>query len=177
MKKLLFFLLFLFSMLSFSQKTIGKITYVVSTTPISDKKIDSISKKSKVKNLKMNSWMKSVLKNMPDVNAYLEFNNLESIYYVEDKMNNDGKPTLNMNRTFAGGDNRYYKNIKTKEFYHESDVFDELSLIDIPKKEWKITQESKVIGGYVCYKAVDLSYKKIVLMLGLHLKYLSVLDL
>ncbi len=148
-----------FTTLISSQKISGRVTYVVSTEPFSDKKIDSLTKSSKFKNLKMNSWMKRVLKNTPDVNAFLEFNNQESIYYVEDKMQNDGKSIVNTNRLYAGGDNTYYKNNNTKEFYHESDVFGEPSLIDLPKKKWKITQESKVIGGYVCYKAIDLSYK------------------
>ncbi len=159
MKNYFFILLLVISLNGFTQEVSGKVTYIVSVEPFSDKKIDSITKSSKVKNLKMNSWMKSVLKNTPDVNAFLEFNKQESIYYVEDKMQNDGKSILNMNRTYAGGDNKYYKNSNTKEFYHESDVFDELSLIDLPKKKWNITQESKVIGGYLCYKAIDLDYK------------------
>ena len=159
MKNCFLILLLIISLHGFSQKINGRVTYIVSVEPLSEKKIDSITKNSKVKNLKMNSWMKSVLKNTPDVYAFLEFNNQESIYYVEDKMQNDGKSILNMNRTYAGGDNKYYKNSNTKEFYHESDVFGELSLIDLTKKKWKITQESKVIGGYLCYKAIDLSYK------------------
>jgi GLPGLI family protein len=159
MKNCFLILLLIISLHGFSQKINGRVTYIVSVEPLSEKKIDSITKSSKLKNLKMNSWMKSVLKNTPDVNAFLEFNIQESIYYVEDKMQNDGESRYNMNRTYAGGDNKYYKNSNTKEFYHESDVFGELSLIDLTKKKWKITQESKVIGGYVCYKAIDLSYK------------------
>ncbi|MEN8702537.1 MAG: GLPGLI family protein [Polaribacter sp.] len=159
MKNCFLILLLIISLHGFSQKINGRVTYIVSVEPLSEKKIDSITKSSKLKNLKMNSWMKSVLKNTPDVNAFLEFNIQESIYYVEDKMQNDGESRYNMNRTYAGGDNKYYKNSNTKEFYNESDVFGELSLINLPKKKWKITQESKVIGGYVCYKAIDLSYK------------------
>lgn len=159
MKFFLFSILLFYSTIIFTQQLSGKVTYVVSMSPISDKKIDSIAKKSKVKNIRMNNWFKTVLKNTSDVNAYLDFTNEESLYYVERKMQNDGKSLLNMNETFAGGDDKYYNNQITKELFHQSDVFGELSLIDLPIKKWRITQETKIIVGYLCYKAIDLSYK------------------
>ncbi len=157
MKIFLSWILLFFSTIVFSQQLNGKVTYVVSMTPFSDKKIDSISKKMKTK--KMDKWMRNIFENTSNVNVYLDFTNEESLYYIEKKMKNDGKSTVNMTETFAGGDDKYYKNLISKEFYHQSDVFGELSLIDLPTKKWKITQESKIIGGYVCYKAFDLSYK------------------
>jgi len=38
--------------------------------------------------------MRDILENTPDVKAFLEFNNNEAIYFVEDKMQNDGKPPI-----------------------------------------------------------------------------------
>ena len=99
-----------FSITIFAQIQSGKVTYVVSMESYSKEKIDSISKKLKSKKVKMNKSMRDVFENTPNVNAYLEFSNDESLYYVEDKMQNDGKATYNVNRTFAGGDNKYYKN-------------------------------------------------------------------
>ena len=131
----------------------GKVTYVASMTPITDKKIDSLTKKSNLKNVKMNKWMRDVLKNTPNVNAYLEFDDGESMYYVEEKMEVDGKTTLNMNRIFAGGDNKVYKNTKTKEYLKEN--IRENLLIEKEEKKWQITQESKQIGKYLCFKAID----------------------
>ncbi|MFD2529723.1 MULTISPECIES: GLPGLI family protein [Polaribacter] len=158
-KKTILTLIIFINTIVFSQNISGKVTYVVSMESLTKEKIDSISKSFKKKNIKMGKWMRNIFENTPNVSAYLEFSNDESLYYVENEMQNDGKPVFNVNRTFAGGEDRYYKNIKTKEFYHESDVFDELSLIEIPIKKWKLTQESKIIGGYLCYKAIDLSYK------------------
>ncbi len=148
-----------FSITIFAQIQSGKVTYVVSMESYSKEKIDSISKKLKSKKVKMNKSMRDVFENTPNVNAYLEFSNDESLYYVEDKMQNDGKATYNVNRTFAGGDNKYYKNTKTKEYFVESGTFGELMLIEIEPKKWKITQESKKIGNYVCYKAIDITSK------------------
>ncbi|WP_405563610.1 GLPGLI family protein [Polaribacter sp. Asnod6-C07] len=145
-----------FSTTIFSQQLTGKVTYIVSMESYSKEKIDSISKKLKTKKVKMDKWMRDVFENTPNVNAYLEFSNDESLYYVEDKMQNDGKPIFNVNRTFAGGDRRYYKNTKTNEYFNESNTFGELFLIEINPKKWKITQESKKIGRYLCFKAIDI---------------------
>lgn len=97
--------------------------------------------------------MRDVFENIPNVNAYLEFSNKEALYYVEDKMQNEGKIIFNVNRTFAGGDNKYYKNSETKEYFIQNDVFEELLLIEMIPIKWKITQESKKIGNYLCFKA------------------------
>ena len=71
MKQFLFTFFLVFSLSSFSQIKSGKITYVVSMTPISEKKIDSLVKNDDLKNPIMTDWFKSILKNTPNVNAYL----------------------------------------------------------------------------------------------------------
>jgi len=160
MKYKLFFLLIVFSIsINYAQNISGKVTYVVSMEPFSDKWIDSISKNNPINNAKMNAWAKNRLKNTPDVEAYLVFKNGEALYKLEEEMQNDGRPDFNINRIFAGGVNKYYKNTNTKEFFFENNL-GELLLTDIAPKEWQITQESKQIGDYVCFKAIDLSNKK-----------------
>lgn len=154
MKFNLLLLTLFFSLISLSQIKSGRVTYVASMTPISDKKIDSLSKKSELKNVKMNKWMRDILKNTPNVNAYLEFVNGESMYFVEEKMEVESKTMLNMNRIFAGGDNKIYKNANTKEYLKEN-VRENL-LIEKEEKKWQITQESKQIGNYLCFKAIDI---------------------
>ena len=158
MKKKLILLLIIFINTSISSQTIsGKVTYVVSIQLLNEKKLDS-SYQARTKK-KMDKWMRDILKNTPPVNAYLEFSNNEALYYVEDKMQNDGKSTFNLTRTAAGSDHKYYKNTDTKEYFYENNT-GELLLTDIEPRKWKITQESKNIGGYICFKAIDLSSKK-----------------
>jgi GLPGLI family protein len=152
-----FFILLLVSLKVFTQKISGKVTYVVSMESYTKEKIDSIAKNMKTKNVKMDKWMRDIFENTPDVNAFLEFKNTESLYFVEDKMQNDGKPTYNVNRTSAGGDDKYYKNTKTGEYFKENSTFGELLLIEIDTKKWEITQESKKIGNYLCYKSIDIN--------------------
>ncbi len=154
MKLIFSCILLFFSTIIFAQQLSGKVTYVVSMSPISDKKIDSLLSKRKTKNPEMNGWLKNMFKNIPNVNAYLEFTEGESIYYVEEKMKVDGSPRLNLNRISAGGDNKVYKNTNTKEYLQEYRR-DNL-LIEKREKKWKITQESKKIGEYLCFKAIDI---------------------
>jgi GLPGLI family protein len=157
MKNYFFILLLVISLNGFTQKISGKVTYVVSMESYTKEKIDSIAKNMKTKNVKMDKWMRDIFENTPDVNAFLEFKNTESLYFVEDKMQNDGKPTYNVNRTSAGGDDKYYKNTKTGEYFKENSTFGELLLIEIDTKKWEITQESKKIGNYLCYKSIDIN--------------------
>jgi len=157
MKKKLLILFIFTNTIIFSQNLSGKVTYVVSMEPFNEKKIDSIYKIKNKKNKKTDKWMKDIFKNTPNVNAYLDFTNGESICYLEEKMQVEGKPTFNMNRVFAGGDNKYYKNTNTKEYLKE--YVRENLLIEKNEKKWKITQESKQIGKYLCFKAIDITSK------------------
>jgi GLPGLI family protein len=151
------FILSFCSLTVLSQQLSGKVTYIVSMESYTKEKIDSIAKNFETKNMKMDKWLRDIFENTPDVKAFLEFNNTEALYFVEDKMQNDGKGTYNVNRTSAGGDDKYYKNTKTGEYFKENSTFGELLLIEIEPKKWKITQESKKIGNYLCYKAIDIA--------------------
>lgn len=159
MKPIFTILLFCVSITLFAQNISGKVTYVVSMESFTKEKIDSISKSFKKRNSRMDKWMRDIFENTPNVNAYLEFSGEESLYFVEDKMQNEGKVAFNMNRIFAGADNKYYKNTKTKDYFNTSDVFGEPLLIEIEPKKWKITQESKKIGKYLCFKSIDIESK------------------
>ena len=154
MKFKLLLITLIFSFTICAQIQSGKVTYVVSMAKFSDKKIDSLLSKRKSKNVRANELAKSFFKNTPNVNAYLDFVNGESMYYVEEKLEVDGKPTFNMNRIFAGGDNKIYQNTKTKEYLKEN--IRENLLIEKEEKKWQITQESKQIGKYLCFKAIDI---------------------
>tara|TARA_R110002050_G_scaffold295071_1_gene453510 strand:+ start:185 stop:910 length:726 start_codon:yes stop_codon:yes gene_type:complete len=156
MKNYFFILLLMVSLNGFSQKITGKVTYTISMEAFSEKKLDSIIK-STSNNKKANIFLKEMFKNADDVKASLAFTNKESIYIIEDNLQNDGKSKLNLNRILAGASDIYYKNIELEENYRESSSLGELMLIEIESKKWQITQESKTIGNYLCYKAIDIN--------------------
>ena len=155
-KKLLCITCLLFYITVFSQQQFsGKVYYTFSMEPFSDKLIDSVSNKAGGKSKKMSKMASDIFKNMKDVTTILEFANGESLYYVKEEMKTDGKSKLNMARTFAGNTSKYYLNHIKKEYYYQTSTFGEDMLVEMKPKKWKITQESQDIGGYLCYKAID----------------------
>ncbi len=158
MKNCFFTVLLLFALNVFSQNISGKVTYTISMEALNEKKLDSVIKTTS-KNKKANSFLKEMFKNADDVKAYLTFTNKESIYKIEDILQNDSKSKLNLNRILAGANDIYYKNIESEENYRKSSTFGELMLIEIESKKWQITQESKTIGNYLCYKAININSK------------------
>lgn len=157
-KKLLFITLILFSVSIYAQQQFsGRVHYTFSMEPFSDKLIDSVAKNVGGNSKKMTKMARDIFKNIKDVTAILEFANGESLYYVKEKMNVEGRPKLNLARTTAGGDSKYYLNHNKKDYFYQTSTFGEDMLVEMKPKEWKITQETKTIGGYVCYKAIDVA--------------------
>ena len=89
---------------------------------LNEKKLDFVIKTTS-ENKKANIFLKEMFKNADDVKASLAFTNKESIYIIEDNLQNDGKSKLNMNRILAGANDIYYKNIELDENYCESFFF------------------------------------------------------
>lgn len=101
--------------------------------------------------------MESRLKNMFQKNYVLTFNRTESIYKLEEKLEAPGQGGGGRFTAIMGGavDGVKYKNVQTKASLNELELFGKLFLVkeDLPKLDWKITGETKQIGGYTCYKA------------------------
>lgn len=97
MKNYFFIAFILFSLNGFTQNISGRVTYNISMEAFSEKKLDSIIK-STSSNKKANIFLKEMFKNADDVKASLAFTNKESIYIIEDNLQNDGK--INNNNNF-----------------------------------------------------------------------------
>jgi len=86
----------------------------------------------------------------------LNFNKTESIYKQEQKL----KETGSRGSTFASElDGELYKNSQTKKYLKAEEFANKNYIItDVLKNyNWDITQESKKIGGYTCYKAISIT--------------------
>lgn len=97
--------------------------------------------------------MKSRLKNRLDKTYILSFNNTESLFIEEEKVDAISGATDSWGSNFARG--KQYKNVaenslvQSQEFYGKRFlVKDELQSID-----WKMSNETKQIGKYTCFKA------------------------
>jgi GLPGLI family protein len=156
-KKLIIIACIIFSSTTFSQQQFsGRVYYTFSMKPFSEKTIDSVTKKSKGKSKKIKKWVQDTFKNIKDVTAILEFANGESLYYIPEEMKVEGKPKLNLGRIMAGGKSKYYLNHNKKDYFYQTSIFGDEMLVEIKPKKWKITQETQKIGGFLCYKAIDI---------------------
>lgn len=85
----------------------------------------------------------------------LTFNAFESIYKEEEKLDAPGQTSFGMAVSFSGGDGAYYRNIKENQYIEAKEFFSKEFLIVDPLEvfNWELTEETKTIGNYVCYKA------------------------
>ena len=67
----------------------------------------------------------------------------------------DKRPKLNFLQTFGGGASGiYYSNSKEKLTVAQQLTFGELFLVTYAFPDWEITNETKKIGEFTCYKAI-----------------------
>lgn len=101
-----------------------------------------------------NIQAKELMDSAEDVIASLIFSKTESFYKLEEVMENDGESKINLTRILANTKSQYYYNMITKEFLQQ--INNSAGDFRIINKliEWELTQESKKIGKYTCFKAI-----------------------
>lgn len=96
---------------------------------------------------KINSNLKKVI-------YTLQFNEIESLFFSPKVMETEIDRSLKLAINFWGGRGILYTNIKTKLKLHQADGYGERFLINGKiSYKWVITQETKKIDKYLCYKA------------------------
>ena len=144
----------------FSQSK-GEVIYEIKYN-LTIEKIDERVKKMKTKpNKKFIQALKSRLKNSGNIEGKLTFSNGMSNYELIDKVSNEGKNvSTSLLRNSTGGDNLYYTSIMKEEcLIQDCKTLDECFVIEKEKAEWSLSQETKNIGGYNCYKAINTNSK------------------
>ncbi len=144
----------------FSQSE-GEVIYEIKYN-LTLEKIDERVKKMKTKpNKKFVEALKSRLKNSGNLEGKLTFSNMMSNYELIDKVSNEGKNvSTSLLKNSAGGDNLYWTSIVKQEcFMQDCKTLDECFVIEKEKAQWELTQETKKIAGYNCYKAINTNSK------------------
>ncbi|MGB0895959.1 MAG: GLPGLI family protein [Flavobacteriaceae bacterium] len=96
------------------------------------------------------------MKSMFEKTYELTFNKTESTYKEEEKLEAPGQRGSRwggMMSSFTAGPQ--YKNIKNQELLQDQEFFGKQFLIkdSLPKLAWKMVNETKQIGQYMCFKA------------------------
>ena len=94
------------------------------------------------------------LKSALEKEFVLTFNQGESLYKEEEKLEAPGQGGMRIGMMSSSGGPQY-KSIKEQKLLQEQEFFGKKFLItdSLPELEWELTSETKNIGQYTCFKA------------------------
>ncbi len=152
MKILSTIIIALLSFTSISQNISGQAFYESKTTI----KMSEIGRRDMDEN--MRKMIADRMKNYLEKSYILTFNNKESIYIEQEKLET-GTSSSRMGMmmgSFSAG--KQYKNLETNQILEEREFFGKQFLINdtITNLDWTLEKESKQIGQYVVFKATAL---------------------
>lgn len=156
MKKIFLPIAFLLSILtSHAQKNFQGMAVYESKTSTSDFKKRFEGNKEMTP--EMQKGIEERMKKMFEKTFILNFDKQTSIYKEEEKLDAPGQNGGGMRimSNMMGGGGTYYKNVKDKEYTVDKEFMGKEFLIKDSLKiyKWAMESETKVIGGYTCYKA------------------------
>lgn len=97
------------------------------------------------------------MKKMFEKTFILNFDKAASIYKEEEKLDAPGQGGGGMRimSSMMGGGGTYYKNVKSKTYTVDKEFMGKEFLIkdSLPNLNWKMEGETRLIGGYNCFKA------------------------
>ncbi|UQD55942.1 GLPGLI family protein [Flavobacterium sp. K5-23] len=105
----------------------------------------------------MKKMIEDRMKSMFEKTFILNFDKSASIYKEEEKLEAQGQGGggMRMMSSMMGGGGSYYKNVKEKTYVVDKEFMGKEFLVkdSLPNLKWKMEGETRVIGGYNCFKA------------------------
>ncbi len=154
MKKIFLALLSLTSFIATAQKDFQGMAVYESKTSTSDFAKNFEGNKDITPEMK--TQIMERMKKMFEKTFILNFDKSASIYKEEEKLDAPGQGNGGrMMASFMGGGGTYYKNVKEKQYTVDKEVFGKEFLIkdSLPNLKWVLSDETKKIGDYTCFKA------------------------
>lgn len=153
-KHFLLFLGIVFTTILSAQNTLqGKVFYTISFKSFTKQQVDSIIENGN-RPKSTHSTIRKMLMNNEKATGVLAFSKNESLYQAEKKMKNGAKKNKGLNlASMIAGSNIFYINSSKQDYFKQISYVGFLRVDLLPIK-WTITQETKKIGDYLCFKAV-----------------------
>ena len=158
MKNILYTSLFLLAFItSNAQKDFQGIAVYETKTSTSDFK--SRMEGNKEITPDMQKMIEERMKKMFEKTFILTFDKSTSTYKEEEKLDAPGQGQqgggMRMMSSMMGGGGTFYKNVKEKNYVVDKEFMGKEFLVkdSLPKLNWKMESETRVIGGYNCFKA------------------------
>ena len=82
----------------------------------------------------------------------LTFKREKAFFEIKDRMGTNDFQTK-IAKVMLGGTKKFYYNLETEEFLKQEVAYGETFLIPIDRPNWELSNSSKMIGKYKCYKA------------------------
>ena len=103
----------------------------------------------------MHQQMMDMMKKQFEKTFKLTFNKEESLYKEEEQLESPRPAGMQVVMVDTGGSDILYKNTKDGRYTNQNEVFGKIFLIqdELEKRDWVLTNETKNIGDYTCYKA------------------------
>lgn len=105
----------------------------------------------------MQKMIEERMKKMFEKTFILNFDKQASIYKEEEKLDTPGQQGggFRMMSSMMGGGGTYYKNVKEKNYTVDKEFMGKEFLVKdtLTTYKWQMSEESREIGGYMCYKA------------------------
>ena len=105
----------------------------------------------------MQKQIEERMKKMFEKTFILNFDKSASIYKEEERLDAPGQGSggMRMMSSMTGGGGTYYKNVKEKSYTVDKEFMGKEFLVkdSLPNLKWKMEGETRMIGGYNCFKA------------------------
>jgi GLPGLI family protein len=106
-------------------------------------------------NSEMQERMMAMMKKQFEKTYLLTFNKEESLYKEDEQLEAPQMSGMQMVMVDTGGSDILFKNTKDETYTNQNEVFGKVFLIEdkLEKRDWVLSNETKNIGEYTCYKA------------------------
>ena len=106
-------------------------------------------------NSEMQQNMMAMMKKQFEKTYLLSFNKEESLYKEDEQLEAPQMSGMQVVMVDTQGSDILYKNTKDERYTNQNEVFGKIFLIEdkLNKRDWVLSNETKNIGEYTCYKA------------------------